>query len=154
MGGWWELIFMKRVNWKKEGITELQYRYGFDRNMAELQWERAYHKALRQVRKGADTKELNVAREVYSSAFYRGTQLFDINFDDLTPSVKVADAFAQTDNIEKAFIEQRFGNMAKKYSEVDKLVKRYKSGKMSYDTFKEKIKQFKDTNREYQKSGS
>lgn len=145
---------MKKVSWKKLGIEELQYRYGFDKNMAELQWNRAYRKALRQVRKGADTKELNVARELYSSSFYRGTQLFDVKFNDFTPNVSVAEEFTRTDNLEKAFIEERFKNMATKYSDVAKLLDRYKKGKISYNTFKERIREFKDTNREYQKSGS
>ena len=154
MGGWWELYFMKRVNWRKLGIEELQFRYGFDKNVAEIMWERAYRKALRRIRKGADTKDLNIARELYSSIFYEGTQLFSVNFDDLTPSVKVADAFAQTENMEKAFILKRFENMAKKYSYVDKLLKLYEKGKISYDTLLEKIEQFKKTNKEYLKSGS
>ena len=62
--------------------------------------------------------------------------------------------FSSVDNLEKAFTEKRFENMAKKYKEVDKLLQRYKKGKISYATFRDKIKQFRDTNREYQKAGS
>lgn len=145
---------MKRISWKKLGIEELQYRYGYDRNMAELQWNRMYRKGLRQVRKGADTKELNISRELYASTFYGGTQLFNVKVNDIRSDLQIATEFADTENIEKAFIEERFKNMATKYSDVAKLLDRYKKGKISYNTFKERIREFKDTNREYQKSGS
>lgn len=145
---------MARTNWKKLGIEELQYRYGFERNIAEHYWENAYRKALRCARKAGVTKNFNVSREVYASSFYQGSQLFNINFTSLSPSVNIASEFSSVDNLEKAFTEKRFENMAKKYKEVDKLLQRYKKGKISYATFRDKIKQFRDTNREYQKAGS
>lgn len=145
---------MARTNWKKLGIEELQYRYGFERNIAEHYWENAYRQALRRARKAGVTKNFNVSREVYASSFYQGSQLFSINFTSLSPSVNIASEFSSVVNLEKAFTEKRFENMAKKYKEVDKLLQRYKKGKISYATFRDKIKQFRDTNREYQKAGS
>ena len=145
---------MARTNWKKLGIEELQYRYGYERNIAEHYWENAYRQALRRARKSGVTKNFNVSQEVYASAFYQGSQLFNISFANVSPSVNIASEFNGVDNLEKAFTEKRFENMAKKYKEVDKLLQRYKKGKISYTTFRDKIKQFRDTNREYQKAGS
>ena len=145
---------MARTNWKKLGIEELQDRYGFERNIAEHYWENAYRQALRRARKAGVTTNFNVSREVYASAFYQGSQLFNISFANVSPSVNIASEFSSVDNLERAFTEKRFENMAKKYKEVDKLLQRYKKGKISYATFRDKIKQFRDTNREYQKAGS
>ena len=145
---------MARTNWKKLGIEELQYRYGFERNIAEHYWENAYRQALRRARKAGVTKNFNVSREVYASAFYQGSQLFNISFASLSPSVNIASEFSNVENLEKAFTEKRFENMAKKYKEGDKPLQRYKKGTISYATFRDKIKQFRDTNREYQKAGS
>ena len=145
---------MARTNWKKLGIEELQYRYGYERNIAEHYWENAYRQALRRARKAGVTTNFNVSREVYASAFYQGSQLFNISFANISPSVNIASEFSGVDNLERAFTEKRFENMAKKYKEVDKLLQRYKKGKISYATFRDKIKQFRDTNREYQKAGS
>lgn len=147
------IIFMRK-NWKQLGIEELQYRYGMEQNVAEHFWENAYRKALRRARKEGVTKDVNIAREVYSSTFYRGTQLFDIKFDDISPSVKIAEDFSQATDLEKAFIEKRFENMAIKYKDVRKILNSYKRGKISYQSFREQIKKFRDTNAEYQKSGS
>ena len=145
---------MARTNWKKLGIEELQYRYGYERNIAEHYWENAYRQALRRARKAGVTTNFNVSREVYASAFYQGSQLFNISFANVSPSVNIASEFNGVENLERAFTEKRFENMAKKYKEVDKLLQRYKKGKISYATFRDKIKQFRDTNREYQKAGS
>ena len=145
---------MARTNWKKLGIEELQYRYGFERNIAEHYWENAYRQALRRARKAGVTQNFNVSREVYASACYQGSQMFNISFANVSPSVNIASEFNGVDNLERAFTEKRFENMAKKYKEVDKLLQRYKKGKISYATFRDKIKQFRDTNREYQQAGS
>ena len=67
--------------------------------------------------------------------------------DDLNDALNYAEV---CEFIGKTFTEKRFENMAKKYKEVDKLLQRYKKGKISYATFRDKIKQFRDTNREYQ----
>ena len=145
---------MARKKKKKLGIEELQYRYGFDRNIAEHYWENAYRQALRRARKAGVTKNFNVSREVYASSFYQGSQLFDISFANISPSVNIASEFSRVDDLEKAFTEKRFENMAKKYKEGDKLVQRYEKGKISYATFGDKIEQCRDTNGGYQKAGS
>ena len=125
-----------------------------EQNVAEHFWENAYRKALRRARKEGVSTDVNIAREVYSSTFYRGTQLFDIKFDDISPSVKIAEDFSQATDLDKAFIEKRFENMAIKYKDVRKILYSYKRGKISYQSFREQIKKFRDTNAEYQKSGS
>ena len=145
---------MARTNWKKLGIEALQYRYGFERNIAEQYWDNAYRQELHRAQKEGVTKNFNVSREVYASSFYQGSQLFNISFANISPSVNIASEFSRVDDLEKAFTEKRFENMAKKYKEVNKLLERYKKGKISYSTFRDKIKQFRDTNREYQKAGS
>ena len=121
---------MASTNWKKLGIEELQYRYGFERNIAEHYWENAYRQALRRARKAGVTTNFNVSREVYASAFYQGSQLFNISFANVSPSVNIASEFSSVDNLEKAFTEKRLENMAKKYKEDDKLLQRYKKGKI------------------------
>ena len=126
---------MARTNWKKLGIEELQYRYGFERNIAEHYWENAYRQALRRARKSGVTKNFNVSREVYASAFYQGSQLFNISFASLSPSVNIASEFSNVDNLEKALTEKRFENMAKKYKEVDKLLQRSRKAKYRMQRF-------------------
>lgn len=145
---------MAKQNWRKLGIEELQARYGYDRNMAEKQWENAYRKALRRARKAGVGTDFNVAREVYSSTFYRGSQLFDINFNDFSPNVNIAEEYANVDDLEKAFTERRFKNMATKYKDVNKWLNQYKRGRISYQTFRERVKNFRDKNLEYQRAGS
>lgn len=145
---------MAKQNWRKLGIEELQARYGYDRNMAEKQWENAYRKALRRARKAGVGTDFNVAREVYSSTFYRGSQLFEIKFNDFSPNVKIAEEYANVDDLEKAFTERRFKNMATKYKDVNKWLNQYKRGRISYQTFRERVKNFRDTNLEYQRAGS
>lgn len=145
---------MAKQNWRKLGIEELQARYGYDRNMAEKQWENAYRKALRRARKAGVGTDFNVAREVYSSTFYRGSQLFEIKFNDFSPNVSIAEEYANVDDLEKAFTERRFKNMATKYKDVNKWLNQYKRGRISYQTFRERVKKFRDSNLEYQRAGS
>lgn len=146
--------FYMRKNWKKLGIEELQYRYGMEQNVAEHMWENAYRKALRQARKEGVTKDINLSREVYASTFYRGSQMFNIKFDDISPDVKVAAEFTNVDDLQKAFTERRFEHMAQKYKDVNKWLNQYKRGRISYQAFRDKVKKFRDTNQEYQKAGS
>lgn len=142
-----------KKNWRKLGIQELQARYGYERPLAETIWERAYRKALRRARSSGVGTDFNVAREVYASTFYRGSQLFNINVTDISPIVNIADEFRGQD-IEKAFTEKRFENMAKKYSVVNEALEKYKKGEMDYKHFRIFIKKFRDTDTEYQKAGS
>ena len=144
---------MKKLNWRKLGIEELQVRYGMEKELAEMMWERAYRKALRRARTEGVGTDFNISREVYASTFYRGSQLFEVDVEDISPFVSIADEFKGQD-IEKAFTEKRFGNMAKKYSEVADYLEEYKSGKITYKQFRSKIKTFRDSNIEYQKAGS
>ena len=143
-----------RKNWRQLGIEELINRYGMERNVAEMVWERAYRKALRRARKHGVSSDVNIARELYGSIFNRGTQLFDIDLEDISPSVNIAEEFSQSENLEKSFIEKRFENMANKYKEVRKIINLYKRGKITYKELRELIKKFRDTNAEYQKAGS
>lgn len=145
---------MAKQNWRKLGIEELQARYGYERNMAEKQWENAYRKALRRARKAGVGTDFNVAREVYSSTFYRGSQLFEIKFNDFSPNVSIAEEYANVDDLEKAFTERRFKNMATKYKDVNKWLNQYKRGRISYQTFRERVKTFRDSNLEYHRAGS
>ena len=144
---------MKKKNWSKLGIQELQARYGYSKQLAETLWERAYRKALRRARSSGVGTDFNVAREVYASTFYRGSQLFEVDVTEISPIVEIADEFKGQD-IEKAFTEKRFEHMAQKYTEVEEYLRQYKNGQISYKEFRERIKIFRDTNTEYQKAGS
>lgn len=147
-------IFIMRKNWRKLGIEELQYRYNMSKNMAETFWESAYRKSLRRARRQGVTANVNISREVYSSTFYRGTNLFDINFDEISPDVDISKEFTNVDNLESAFVTERFRNMGVKYEEVQELLNAYRKGEMSYSTFLDTIRKFKKTNREYLSSKS
>lgn len=143
-----------KQNWRRLGIEELEARYGMDRNVAEHAWENAYRRALRRARQRGVTKDFNVARELYSSVNYQGKQLFDVKVSDTGIDVQIASSYATVDDLAKAFTEDRFRNMAKKYKQVDKLLTQYKRGRISYQTFREGVKKFRDTNLEYQRAGS
>lgn len=147
------LLIMTKKNWYKLGIQELQARYGYSKALAEVTWERAYRKALRRVRSAGVTSDINVAREVYASTFYRGSQLFEIDLEDLSPMVEVADEFAGQD-LAKAFTEKRFEHMAQKYAEIGNALEEYKQGSITYKKFRQIVKEFRDSNLEYQKAGS
>ena len=142
-----------KKNWTKLGIEELQVRYGYSKQLAETIWERAYRKALRRARSSGVGTDFNVSRETYASVFYRGSQLFEVDIEDISPTVSIASEF-QGQDIEKAFTEKRFENMAKKYKEVEEYLQQYRSGKITYKEFRNKVKVFRDTNAEYQKAGS
>ncbi|MBO7693995.1 MAG: hypothetical protein J6T10_15355 [Methanobrevibacter sp.] len=144
---------MKKQNWRKLGIEELQVRYGYSPELANILWERAYRKALRKARIEGVGTDFNISREVYASTFYNGSQLFEIDVQEISPLVNIAEQFKGQD-IEKAFTEARFGNMAKKYGEVQDYLEQYKSGQISYKQFRAKVKMFRDSNIEYQKAGS
>lgn len=144
---------MKRQNWKKLGIQELQVRYGYDKELANILWEREYRKALRTARREGVGTDFNISREVYASTFYRGSQLFEVQVDDFSPKVNIAPEFAGQD-IERAFTTARFEHMAQKYEEVNTYLQAYRSGQISYKEFRNKVKVFRDTNAEYQKAGS
>lgn len=143
-----------RQNWRKLGIEELQYRYGYEQNLAEKLWENAYRRALRRARQHGITKDFNVRRELYASMNYRGSQLFDVKVSDTRIDIRIASEYSGVDDLSKAFTEERFKNMAKKYKQVDKILKQYKRGRISYQTFRDKVKNFRDTNLEYQRAGS
>ena len=142
-----------KKNWTKLGIEELQVRYGYSKQLAETLWERAYRKALRRARSSGVGTDFNIARETYASVFYRGSQLFEVDIEEISPTVKIASEF-QGQDIEKAFTEKRFEHMAQKYEEVNEYLKQYTAGTLSYKEFRMKIKTFRDTNSEYQKAGS
>lgn len=144
---------MKKQNWKKLGIEELQVRYGYDKELANILWEREYRKALRTARKQGVGTDFNISREVYASTFFQGTQLFEVNVDDISPKVQITPEF-QGQDIERAFTTARFEHMAQKYEEVNTYLQAYRSGNISYKAFREKVKLFRDTNAEYQKAGS
>lgn len=144
---------MKKQNWKKLGIEQLQVRFGYSAELANILWERSYRKALRRARGEGVGTDFNISRETYSSLFYRGSQLFEIDIDDISPQVQIAEEF-QGQDLEKAFTTKRFEHMAEKYSEVNDYLQQYKAGQISYKEFRSKIKTFRDTNSEYQKAGS
>lgn len=149
---------MKRISWRKLGVERL-ISQNTDNPVivanAEKIWENAYRQALRRVRK-AGVKDINISRELFISSFYRtDTALF--KFDkgtsfDVTNRIQINDKFRE--DTQKEFIKARFKGMSESYEEVNEIVNAYIDDTISYEEFREKIDEFRETDEDYLKSGS
>lgn len=139
----------KKVNYGKLGVQGLEERYGYAQDMAKKVWRSIYRQSLYRARKKGVTKDINISREVYSSLFYGGQQLFDINMLGVLPKARVSKQFENVDNLQEIFTQARFKGMADKYSEVNEMMQRYKSGQISYKEFRQGVETFRKTNRQY-----
>lgn len=144
----------KRVSWRKLGIERI-ISQNIEQNPliatnASKIWENAYRQALRRARK-AGIKDINISRELFVSSFYKtesalfkfseGTSFAGVN------RIQIADKFK--DDTQKEFIKARFAGMAETYPKVNEILDGYLEGDISYDEFRDKIKEFRETDAEY-----
>ena len=144
----------KRVSWRKLGIDRI-ISQNIEQNPliaanAGKIWENAYRQALRRARK-AGIKDINISRELFVSSFYNtesalfefseGTSFAEVN------RIQIADKFKE--DTQKEFIKARFAGMAESYAKVNELLDGYLDGDISYEEFRDKIDEFRETNAEY-----
>ena len=143
-----------KTSYSKKAQSELQGRYGYTKEQAKAVWNRTYRQVLKASRRLGVTKDFNVSRELYSSMFYRGNQLFEIDRTGVLPKAKISSQFENVTDLEERFTEVKFENMAKKYDEVQVLLDKYKKHEISYKDFRQSIETFRKTNTDYLRSGS
>lgn len=144
----------KRVSWRKLGIDRI-ISQNIEQNPliaanAGKIWENAYRQALRRARK-AGIKDINISRELFVSSFYKtesalfefseGTSFAEVN------RIQIADKFKE--DTQKEFIKARFAGMAESYPKVNEILDGYLEGGISYDEFRDKIDEFRETDAEY-----
>ena len=144
----------KRVSWRKLGIERI-ISQNIEQNPliaanAGKIWENAYRQALRRARK-AGIKDINISRELFVSSFYKtesalfefseGTSFAEVN------RIQIADKFKE--DTQKEFIKARFSGMAESYAKVNELLDGYLDGDISYEEFRDKIDEFRETDAEY-----
>lgn len=144
----------KRVSWRKLGIDRI-ISQNIEQNPliaanAGKIWENAYRQALRRARK-AGIKDINISRELFVSSFYKtesalfefseGTSFAEVN------RIQIADKFKE--DTQKEFIKARFSGMAESYLKVNELLDGYLDGDISYEEFRDKIDEFRETDAEY-----
>lgn len=144
----------KRVSWRKLGIDRI-ISQNIEQNPliaanAGKIWENAYRQALRRARK-AGIKDINISRELFVSSFYKtesalfefseGTSFAEVN------RIQIADKFKE--DTQKEFIKARFAGMAESYPKVNEILDGYLEGNISYDEFRDKIDEFRETDAEY-----
>ena len=144
----------KRVSWRKLGIDRI-ISQNIEQNPliaanAGKIWENAYRQALRRARK-AGIKDINISRELFVSSFYKtesalfefseGTSFAEVN------RIQIADKFKE--DTQKEFIKARFAGMAQTYYKVNDILDGYLEGDISYEEFRDKIDEFRETDAEY-----
>lgn len=144
----------KRVSWRKLGVDRI-ISHNIEQNPliaanAEKIWENAYRQALRRARK-AGIKDINISRELFVSSFYKtesalfefseGTSFAEVN------RIQIADKFKE--DTQKEFIKARFAGMAESYPKVNEILDGYLEGNISYDEFRDKIDEFRETDAQY-----
>ena len=144
----------KRVSWRKLGIDRI-ISQNIEQNPliaanAGKIWENAYRQALRRARK-AGIKDINISRELFVSSFYKtesalfefseGTSFAEVN------RIQIADKFKE--DTQKEFIKARFAGMAESYTKVNEILDSYLEGDISYEEFRDKIDEFRETDAEY-----
>ena len=144
----------KRVSWRKLGIDRI-ISQNIEQNPliaanAGKIWENAYRQALRRARK-AGIKDINISRELFVSSFYNtesalfefseGTSFAEVN------RIQIADKFKE--DAQKEFIKARFAGMAESYDKVNDILDGYLDGDISYEEFRDKIDEFRETDAEY-----
>ena len=145
---------MARISWRKLGIDRI-ISQNIEQNPliaanAGKIWENAYRQALRRARK-AGIKDINISRELFVSSFYKtesalfefseGTSFAEVN------RIQIADKFKE--DTQKEFIKARFAGMAESYAKVNELLDGYLDGDISYEEFRDKIDEFRETDAEY-----
>ena len=145
-----------KINWKKKGIEELMFRYGYDYNVAKTIYMRIYKKAWYETKHKGKVEGINIAYETYVSTFgyENSVKLFDISFDDLSYKLDFASQFKYSKDVQIDFILERFKGFKEAYGEssinfygdsytVDEMYQRFKDSQIDYDTFIDYVEQFR-----------
>lgn len=145
---------MARISWRKLGIDRI-ISQNIEKNPlvaanAAKIWENAYRQALRRARK-AGVQDINISRELFVSSFYKtesglfrfseGTTFAEVN------RIQIQDKYAE--DAQKELIKARFAGMADAFPKVNEILDDYLSGNISYEDFRDKIKEFRETDAEY-----
>lgn len=145
---------MARISWRKLGIDRI-ISQNIEQNPliaanAGKIWENAYRQALRRARK-AGVQNINISRELFISSFYKtesglftfseGTTFAEVN------RIQIADKYKE--DAQKELIKARFAGMADAYPKVNDILDDYLEGNISYEDFRDKIKEFRETDAEY-----
>ena len=145
---------MARISWRKLGIDRIisqniEQNPLIAANAAKI-WENAYRQALRRSRK-AGVQNINISRELFVSSFYKtesglftfseGTTFAEVN------RIQIADKYKE--DAQKELIKARFAGMADAYPKVNDILDNYLEGDISYEDFRDKIKEFRETDAEY-----
>lgn len=145
---------MARISWRKLGIDRI-ISQNIEQNPliaanASKIWENAYRQALRRARK-AGVQNINISRELFISSFYKtesglftfseGTTFAEVN------RIQIADKYKE--DAQKELIKARFAGMADAYPKVNDILDDYLEGNISYEDFRDKIKEFRETDAEY-----
>lgn len=145
---------MARISWRKLGIDRIisqniEQNPLVAANAAKI-WENAYRQALRRARK-VGVQDINISRELFVSSFYKtesglfrfseGTTFAEVN------RIQIQDKYAE--DAQKELIKARFAGMADAYPKVNEILDDYLSGNISYEEFRDKIKEFRETDAEY-----
>lgn len=137
----------KKTSWRKRAI-ESMVEQGIDRANAERIFSSVYQQARRRVRKETSDKNINLTFETYNAIVGRANSLIDVTLSD--DKIKVSTRLRYTgENLEQAYLNARFTNMAVAYDEVNDLLTAYNEGELSYREFIDAIQEFKDTNPKY-----
>lgn len=154
---------MKGINWGKAAVKHLQEQVGF-KSVAEAEraYKNVYQKIYRTLPKSARgkgtgrTTDINIAREAYFAIYGAKVKVADVSFRDnnmqLSKIPKLT--FKYTGSLDKMITAARFEKLANKYTEVNKLINQYSTGKIAYKDLLSKVEKFKKTNQRYQKAGS
>lgn len=151
---------MARISWRKLGIDRIisqniEQNPLIAANAAKI-WENAYRQALRRARK-TGVQNINISRELFISSFYKtesglftfseGTTFAEVN------RIQIADKYKE--DAQKELIKARFAGMADAYPKVNDILDGYLEGDISYEEFRDKIDEFRETDAEYlTRSGS
>ena len=136
-----------KTSWRKKAVNAL-IEQGIDRANAERIFSSVYQQARRRVRKETSDKNINLTFETYNALVGRADSLIHVTLSD--DKIKVSTQLRyRGENLETAYLNSRFANMAIAYDEVNELLTAYNDGEISYREFIDAIQEFKDTNPKY-----
>ena len=141
------------MNWKQRTIDELMAAKGMTETQATTFYNRVYKMALKSV--GGKQKNLKISRELYTSMFFQGEQIFTI--DNAGTKIEINPILEGSTDIEKTLRLDRMQGFFRTYGESEYLAtlrQEYMSGNMTKAEFNAHIKAFKKYNVKYLKSGS
>lgn len=144
----------KRINWKQKAINKLTDPdvIGMTHDEAVTYYNRVYRNALKAI--GGKQKDFKVSREVYATLFYRGTNVFQLGYNQ---SITLNPIITDTTDVKKDVTMARMEAFFDKYKDskyIKETKQLYESGEIDQKEFNERIKYFKNYNPKFLISGS